>query len=765
MSREVIEGSVDLEKEAGLVKIARSVLVAPVPVSQFLKELSSGVPISGLQFSEITLIQKSNKSVPSAGLVMPVGGMVSEEESLATGALREISEEVTMKTFHNSPIQPQLDQNNDSFTYLAPGYKRARATTIFVVPAQSRSFSMHRPREESDGAETQDKIARVVRFTQEELSRFVRNGSLEREGEILRAAGSFTMADGDPITISEADKIKRNAVLENVLSGVNEFDKTLREGTLAAINRVRRIKRIPQAYNISECARSEIATGYVGAQLYMTLSEEAKKEEEQGPHKKMSLLMAIPYFASALPASELPDLLQSVPNMEGLQAATQFERAFSKGADVILSHLSEKGDEHVLLQKEPSFKEVIDIWPQVLQLPLNERVELIQSAENAVMGEIMGSTGAKPEDVAEALRIVENFHDFISVEIKNVVPNVFQEYRPMNELSNSLIFTRLIYALGLHPNLPIDDKGEIELRTLRLEALKELAVFNVALEASREVREADNSVFKGALDTFFNFPPKVELADLGEGRLHHVYHRTANVQIDGRNIHVLVDERQKKTAISATRKRFLSPVVNDIFSINFALADDNFTDSQDPIRQRIETAKQFRDNLVDHIAKETGSFWKVKIMDGTHVTKVIESVSQSGSREETTEPTDEIRAGKRAGSNGDAIVREKFILHLESDDGKIQKIEVNIFPFESTKTESVSGLCEKGYWGFAEKILDDYTGTYKGERIIERDPKAPTRSSLYGLLYPSRFYKQQALGMREKQVTSRKSRIKVGSVD
>jgi 8-oxo-dGTP pyrophosphatase MutT (NUDIX family) len=753
-----------VEKEP--VKIARAVLVAPVPVSDLQFQLGAGIPIKDISFSEVLLIQKSTASLPSSGLVMPVGGEVAPGESVIKGALREVGEEITATSLAENLTKERWEQEPDeSFKFRIPGVsdRRERSINFFVLPVQSRSFSVHKPREADSGPKSEDKISNVLHFSPKELKEMIHSGIIKKDGKNRRIAGHFVIDDAT-IEISEIDSEKRKAALNKVIKDVDDFEINLKRQTLLEINKVRRINGESRVTDLSECMPDEITRGFVGAQLHFALLDERRNELKKEPHQLDSLLKALPYLASKLPAEELSNLLYSLPNREAIRATKLLRKGFDKGAEVIITSLAKKDDETAGIDESCLEKNLREVWPKFLKLSLPERVDIMKIAEEAVITKILETNGNKivNDDVRIALEHSANSHDFITQELAELQQELFQEHRPMNEISTDSLFPKMLYAMGMHPHRNFTDLGQDEIRILRFEAVRFMAEFFSTLEAQRQIREADNSLFQAAIDTFFKFPPIKEYIDLGKGKQQPVYHRITENPVNGRMLHVLVDERERKRVSSGKRKLYQSPVMNDIFSINFVFANDNFDDSTDPIMDRLNAVDEFRDPLINHVKNELiGSEWKVSIMDGTHSRKVLEDVKRF--REVGHEVVlYEKKGGKRAGSSGDAIIREKLVLCIDNDNGESQKVEICIYPFESDKSPEVARLTEAGFWTFGKKILDDYEGKYKAKRILERDPDHPTVPSLYERLYPRRFFPTLSDRMQKEHVKSRKSKLNGG---
>jgi len=108
------------------------------------------------------------------------------------------------------------------------------------------------------------------------------------------------------------------------------------------------------------------------------------------------------------------------------------------------------------------------------------------------------------------------------------------------------------------------------------------------------------------------------------------------------------------------------------------------------------------------------------------------------SKSERKQFVEEKKNGKRPGSFGNSIIRDKFVLSLKKDDTK-HFTEVCIYPFE---TIDVEGTVLKGsdLIGFMEKLLDDVSGRHAGDRLVQTDPDDPTAPSVLELIRPAAWY-------------------------
>ncbi len=312
------------------VPIARIVPIAPVPVNRFSEQLRTGVPVEEINFSEVLLIQKCSKSTASAGLVMPIGGEIGQDETGFAGGLRELGEETTLLSLaQRKAAQVWSNTTHPSFTFRIPNYDTPRSLQMFVFPVQSSSFSVHEPREGKNGSE--DKIARVVSFSPRELGQLIDEGVIERGDETIRAAGHFTTVD-DSIGIAEKDKAVRKEVLHDIETSVDTFEANLRGATLQEINRVRRARQEPPVNDLASCTPQELVRGFAAAQMRMALTDERYRERTHAstPPAKADLLKVANYLATEEVTPEaFPELLLSTPTHETVRTVNRLKRGFS----------------------------------------------------------------------------------------------------------------------------------------------------------------------------------------------------------------------------------------------------------------------------------------------------------------------------------------------------------------------------------------------------------------------------------------------------
>ncbi|HSX09116.1 MAG TPA: NUDIX domain-containing protein, partial [Candidatus Saccharimonadales bacterium] len=542
------------------VNIARGICVAPVPIADITSQIRAGIPISQINFSEALLIRKSSKSKVSSGLVMPVGGNLQKNETSLEGALREVGEEVTFVSLDEKSVRTY-----PNFVYRIPGYDKRRNMEFLFHPVQSKDVSLHTAREGFNGGE--DKIAEVLSFSRDELRELTEKGSIQRNDEEIKAAshftfadtepqieeqrgglreawrrsklrlvnglrtGHFTIADAEPI-MSEQDHDKKVEALNGINRDFERFEGRLKKSTLSAVNRLRRIKGEERLTTLDDCSIDEIEVGFIAAQMHMAFADSKKRERTDGayPPAKADLLKVIPYFA-ALPPSRMPDLLLLAPTKEITNGLETLEKGFDSGVGVIIEGLELDNVQRSVLSDMSSIDALKFVWLEFRSLDLSDRISLLRQAERATIeGFIDNDAGIVESDVLDAKKTMDEFHDFITSELQSQasldIP-IFQEHRPMDDILNAGIFTHMVYSLGLHPHANIEpnvgDPSSADI--LQFEALRNLAVFSVGLEAAKMLRGASNDTFQASMDDFFELPSDREVIDLGDGRIHNVYHR------------------------------------------------------------------------------------------------------------------------------------------------------------------------------------------------------------------------------------------------
>lgn len=744
------------------VRITRVIPVAPISVAEFQKRIyiakKSRVGVDDIPFTEVIFLQKSDASIPSAGLVMPIGGEMGPGETTYNAGIRELVEESTLIPLSTKWAIPRTDTTYFSFTI--PGYPRQRNLSIITVPVRSSSFSSHTPREGSNGDE--DKIQRLITIPSSELANVLKTGIIQENGNTLHLAGNFTYQETDDIILTNDQRVTQHKMLDNTLQQVAAFESELKETMLWEINENRRKKGRSAAKSLSACRSSELTQAFIATQMDIDYYGNRTTGKEA--------LLKTANYVSGAPARYATELLRRDLPEEVQRRLTYFGPSFLDGARSILKSIDVQIEQN---RRDP--EEVLQAlrqnWSKIVTLPSSTIARLLQSANKAMISKLSSEYAMYPHNITTALNAVVTFHTFFTDSLRNhpdFNSSIFQEYQSRSELtSNPLLFTIAALALGFDPDRKILSQKrtpEEYNRRLPFEAMKILSLFGIAIDNTQDIlANADNQVLQRTINRMFQESPIPEMFNLGNGKYHNILHRATIAKVNGKPILIEYDERPKKSMHSALRKTIQDPNLDDIYTVNFILTEGNFTENQ-TINDRLSLADNFRELLLSHITEDLQQDpdmqWTVSIKPGTHKRAALDLASAIA-----LDPTQSITAqaqGKRAGSEGDRILREKFILVLTGttpEGNQVEeKIEVSIYPFESSTNPDVTVLSERGFWGFQEKIIDDSNGVYQAMRLVLRDQRYLEEESLFEQFYPAHIYDVVSTRFTPQHVRSRKNR-------
>lgn len=342
---------------------------------------------------------------------------------------------------------------------------------------------------------------------------------------------------------------------------------------------------------------------------------------------------------------------------------------------------------------------------------------------------------------------------------------VFQEHLAANEIEHSGLFGYVLLALRIHPDLatPMNDAVEVT-KKMQYEAIRELGLLFPAVRAIKEWQASTNDRLVDVLFAeFFGVPLEKEEVELfvdGKYVPHTIYHRRANVEINGIGPHVIIDDRAKKSKVGLLRKFLLeNGPVSDNRSTNIVISDDNFREKL-PLEERLQFAETLRDEMVQFFCNKLGSDWKVQIEWDA------EDERYKNVRTYASLPREARRnyihalvhaGGKRPGSQGYRFIRDQFRLVIEGHNTKLVR-EIDIYPFEDTHHKFTPDLLSDAdqywqqlqpfnnssdnvfAWGWRQKLHDHTQGNYEAARYYARSSRWPTEPSLYELLWASVYY-------------------------
>lgn len=724
--------------------VVRVLPVAPISIENLQHRVREsrriGIPLDDMPLCEILLAQKSGESAQSPNLIMPPGGEMGSDESVFDAGIREMAEETNLIPLSSVWARPHTDGNK--FFFRVNGAEKQTQMHMITIPVRSKDFSLHEPT-----FRPEDKIKRLVAFSPAQLEYLISTGTFQFEAgrPQLRAAGHFMIAKAEDITISDDEINKRSSIINHVLADIDEFDTQLKEALLYQVNLNRQKKNIAPATMLDHCKEDELTNAFFIAQITI---------DAQGnpilPVDTRELLRDGNYV-SASPERLRLDIVEDIPPGYTRNAVRHFIPGFKAGVRRLLQELDPTNPQWNSARTDPKslFTALRQKWPILIGLPVDKTIRLLHHANDAMVMTMSQSEGFTPEELNRFLsQIASRYHLYITESLRShpdfAQHGIFQEYRPRNELTNKpLLFTTTALAMGFDPDRKTSRSKTPTPANRRLpfEAFRMLAEYFVRIDVERKKRTTGNELMRSAINRFFQ--PELEdvnYVSLGRETIQPLPYRVTKEPINGKHIYVESDEREPKTDESMTRKAFMDPDCDDIYSINLIVADTNFPRSQQTINDHIDLADELKTRLFEFITKNLSPDleWKFYEKPGSHKRNTLNHIQ--GFNFASGEIPEASGNGKRPGSKGDRILRDKSIWILEGSDGTYEKLEVNVYPFESSHSSGVSILGEKGYWGFNEKVEDDSTGIYNARRLMDRDAHNLGQPSFIEDTYPPHIY-------------------------
>ncbi len=723
-----------LDSHENVHRSVRVFAVAPIRAEQLEGLLAAGKSFQEISCIEVILVKKVDTK-----LVTAIGGEINPGEDLLHAGMRKVFEKslLTRESLRN--LQDSIGHGSP-IPYRVNGKRAGREAFLTVMPVRSGAISLHQPRE--DGAN------QLVSVTPNELEQLFNNGYVTtRYEENLHIVGHLTQAQaGDVILSADARQIQ-GLEFTRVMQEIRSYEQSFLDEMKKQINLVRRWHKKPEVSGLGQCGHNELLRGFLAAQMMMGFTDERTRDRENGqkPPRSTDLLTASLYMREFTP-EQLPDALVSMPTAQVRKArnilnyalrGTVQELYVRMGVD-ITPFISARGVDTVAALRA--------IWPQVIALRLDQHTQLLKDLDARFVDELAVRL-RKPRDIVKrALEFPERIPRYIAGEMQKT-KNSFQQHYPINEVASAIErpFVQMLHVLGLHPykNIPSNVQSDAAKR-MRGEMLMIIAEFFTAIPVIEQHMVVDDSLFENGLAKFLKYPPELDEIHLKDVT-HTILRRQTEKPVGGKALLLLHDKRPLK---SEERKWFksLHEPVNDDFSHNFVIHEDNFSEEERRnIPLRLAKVEEFREALLDHYRTLlAGSGWQVSIVAGTHKTAAIDSVRKFitiQSKKEREEFIAGKRNGVRAGSIGNLIVREKFVLSLSRGEEE-HLTEICIYPFQSIDMDGTV-LSGSGLIAFMEKLLDDMQGRYAGYRLIQTDAKDPTEPSLIELVEPAAWSKSR----------------------
>jgi hypothetical protein len=743
-----------VEKERlPVIRTGRVITVAPIPWAKFEAALANGEHVEEINVLEVILARKGPYG-PSADMITSLGGMIHPDESDEQGLMREVAEESTLLTFHSRQTVAEWEQSDFSsryptFRYEINSARAPRETVIRVLPVISSDFSRHELRKHPD-----DNMEELIHVSPHVFEEIIRTGKYVHDGKTDRMVGHLTFPAAD-ITLCESDHEKQQHTLQSVIETVYDVQKSWKLQLLKTISFGRAIRNMPLPSSLTECTHHELRIGWIAMQMKMDFSEERNREKVHSyPISRHADYVKAIQYLSSVPPDLTDELFSFLPTRQVIERVNDVKWALIHTLnDVIPQEYIQPNHFHLNISGT-----LFDFWKELHRMPLSERVGFLKDANGRYLRYLSHELGVSEETLEQAYTVAQAIPHYINDSLA-VLGSSFQEYRTINEVTNALPFTATLMALGFNPNLPerMNDQYPAE-TTLEFEAMRTIANFMTAIDAIQKHKNSENLLIETAIENYFQWPPIQEIIDFGNGVVHPVYHRQTRDLIDGHMLHVIVDERIKKTPESIVRKLYQEPLeeIGDIFAINLAISDDSYPEGAS-CEDRLRVAELLKSSFISYLRNMyEPDGWNIDVQDdyGIPFGQIRTYLSLDTPRERH-EYVQTLQKGKRAGSRGKLIIRDQFRIMFEKD-GIENVCEINIYPFESITSPQLPPMVrESGLWGFTEKLKDTAEGHYDARRILMRNSTWPLEPSLHELLYPSQYYDWLIVRLAGKEITKR----------
>ncbi len=751
------ETPIPKEKPQEIIRSVRVFTVAPIRSEQLEEFLESGKTAGEISLVEVVLAQKADTQ-----LVTAIGGRIQKDEDLVHAGMRKVFQEslLTRESLRNII---QHDWHGTPIPYLVTRTGELCEATLMVMPVRSGTVSLHEPRE-NNNADSVYKIEKLVAVTPQELHQLFNHGSIETTHGKYHMFGHLTEAPSRDVFLDAEGRSVQLREFERILSEVSAYEVVIREEVLTEINRVRRWHKKPAVSTLGACSREEIVRGFQAAKWMMGMHDEHVRDMEGGnmPPRSADVLTASLYLREFAP-KDFSEALVSMPTVEVRRARNVFKyalrgtvielydrmgkdiRPFMSKKNLFPLHLRDIAD---FVRRKPTSLSYMNtvaalqaLWPEVIALPLVEHTALLKILDDRFTDELVRKLGKPREVVLRALALPYEIPRHIAAEMQKI-KDTFQENHPVNEVASAIErpFVQILHILGLHPYEIIAPEliNDAVTRT-RGEMLMILSAFFTAIPVVEKQIAADNSLFEAGLARFLVYPPELDEIKL-KNIPHTIFRRETEKPVGRKELQLWYDKRPLKSEVRTWFKSLQGAVIYDAFSHNFVIRDANF--SAEELRNiplRLDMVTHTREALFAHFRKEfEGSGYEVSIVEGTLKTESIDTVRAfiaTSSKKQRQQLMNEKKGGKRPGSIGNSIVREKFILSFRKGN-EVQYTEICIYPFETIQVDG-SPLAMSEFMGFEEKLKDDRSGRYGGYRLIQTDPNDPTAPSPLELWSPA----------------------------
>ncbi len=746
------------------VDLVRVYPVVKRPGEVIEQELEEKKP-SEISFLNVVFLSKRDNKNTRLKILTPISEQLKDpHEKVFDGSLRVLSSQTSM-----SPNGFAEADKSQALLYTAPekfeftildsnswDKRRASLNVMEVGSAEGRKIRLIDPNKTVEGFEyltSEDTIAEIKGLKPTHIY------------------GSSVIGERSDVKQDNEQVNKKNAALESICQNLELREITIKRNLFKIINRIRALTYTQDPIKVlDEAHKDEILRAYTilkredSMRSFREYEKENRRNSGDTPLEKNLgywLGKDILYFAqviadrtsedfSTMPAESTYSVIRTMRFLRDT-----FRDSFQ---EAIKSDLSLQGFFSTLEEQSSDSQQSQATFEKIHELYTREDLFLMKNDFEKSLAEKMSSKFAKKfglnlQEVkgirGEVNRMLSSMVDE-SLAANPVLANNNQFHRLINEVQNANFAKLFILATGI---LPFKDVDPLVLQYTRFEAARSIAYMLKGMSIYPEYRELtmeqNHEMFQSLVEVVFGgikHSQQYTLPVDGKQIQQMLFHRGKGDQ------EVIVDEKPEKTFASFLRKSLETPVdeIHDVYSYNVALVNGCDTLSGWQPEYKIEAINEMINHFYANAEDLFSEKYEVRIINDRNtfdklLTYVAEEKNEAGPH------------GKRAGSNGNRIIRRKFILELtEKATGQHSHAEFNFYPILTLDAQT-----NGEFQGLLEKLGDDQN--YALRRMIA--PMTHPNLSLKGMIskyeadYPPSIYAQTSNVLRHVERNKNRNKL------
>ncbi len=751
------------ERERGIVPVVRVFPWSITSAEDIISALQNGEELS---FINILLVQKSQESQVSAGMLTPIGGKCELGEDIIQSALRELRQETTLQpcvfarqSQTNTP--PALNEpyfSETGYCYTVSGYEPRKAYFVALPVLPEDQQRIHFP----FGSEN-DKLATIYSIPFKNATNIFRSGTTKKEGGMqLIESCVYGQRSSSSFNIDNTQAEVKDKQLDLLFAYLEQTDARVAQ---LVKNKLLFVLKQSFGYNTDHLQALDLREMF--STLYQELGENFKPilarvlqevqleiyflgfKKQQAPGKSSAAPERFPV------PTQNPRLLKMARDagiirqefacgnfgLDMLHALAFFNTDIvtartSIGAVALLRFWKNALVESLetAVSQTPGL-ETVESYIQALQQTDNllSADELYQRLEQTIIQTLALVLEQEPKQILDALRLTNEFINEMAkianqLAAANDAYHRFQNHALSNEVNNAGIAELLFLSQGIG----LDEYEPERARVIRFEAIRHLLIFTKILNILpkyQELTRGGNGPIAKVVGAFFG--PQQGIAEFRLRDEHFAneveIRRGGHGIVAGRSI--IVDEKPTKSFFSFLRKSFQTKVedIHDIFSTSIVPTDTE----ELTIPQQISYINQVADEFVAFIKEQFEQGYTVEVFDDRRET-LDKLYALAADQEEPPEPI----SGKRSGSIANRIPRRKYIVRLTNKkNGKVYKSEFTFYPFVVAPKEFQETLM-----GWLEKLHDDQEYGIRRMVLDVKHRNLFGTLSLFELMFPANIY-------------------------